>query len=452
MRLVVLLLLTGAAVQLVLWNRAYDPRFYQFLSTPPGRTLSRVMKWPNLHNHRQIDKTEEELTDEELVWKRKLEKGLRESWPTHRLLLRNGGESLGRILSETEQSLLFRESFGGQGRIETDIPKAMIEDISPWRVPIPEVTWRDIRFQMEYPDFQLTWFGHYTVLTDAPYYQVAASVRELENLHRQYMDLFGSLLRFPKSEQRLQVLFFSREDQYRAHQITYAPSLSNSSGYYSPLEDRMVIFNQSSSAQSQQMREEVRVDIEQMFLRARTPEERKNIRNMQVSVEEQLRKQGERETVATLRHEAVHHLSYTHGVHSWVHAENAWEIEGLAVYFEPNPPGDVPVNHLASLLKMDKEDRVPRLATLLNIRQPDQFQTALPGVAPHEAYTLSWSLVHLCMQPRFRPGFFDYLRRLQQSSNLRELVETPRDILLARALGLDPQELEDLWMDHIRHL
>jgi hypothetical protein len=56
------------------------------------------------------------------------------------------------------------------------------------------------------------------------------------------------------------------------------------------------------------------------------------------------------------------------------------------------------------------------------------------------------------MQPRFRPGFFDYLRRLQQSSNLRELVETPRDILLARALGLDPQELEDLWMDHIRHL
>ncbi len=447
-----LVLLAAASVQLALWNRAYDPRFYHFLSTPPGRALSRLMKWPNLHNLPPGDKPEAELTDEELVCKRRLEKRLADSWPRFRLRLASGAQHLGDVLYETDHSIVFRESFGGQGQLEKEFARKDIEGIEPFTDPIPSVTWRDVRFQMEYPTFHLTWFGHYTVLTDAPYFQVSASVRELERLHGHFTETFAPLIRFPKSDQRLQVLFFSREDQYLQHQRTFAPSLGGSSGYYSPLEDRMVVFNHLHSRRTAQVRDEVRGEIQQMFDQSDSPEHRRYLLRVEDSVEEQLRLQSEQETIATLRHEAAHHLSYTYGIHSWHHSENAWLIEGLAVYFEPSSPGTPLLPHLSTLLRLSEEGRIPPLASLVNIRQPENFEAELPGIQAYEAYALSWSLFHFCMSPPHRERFFAFLRMLQSDQQLREVAQTPQHLLLARALGFSPDELDHAWRLHLSSL
>jgi len=91
-RMLMMIGLLAVTAQLVIWNRNTDPRFYRFLGTPPGRLLAEVMNWPNLQAHRLTDKPESQFTDEELLWKRKLEDQILHSWPTHILTLENGKE------------------------------------------------------------------------------------------------------------------------------------------------------------------------------------------------------------------------------------------------------------------------------------------------------------------------------------------------------------------------
>jgi hypothetical protein len=442
-----------ASLQLVVWNRKTDPRFYRFLSTPPGQLLAKVMQWPSLYSQRVIEKPESEYTDEERVWLRKLEQQLASSWPTHTLTLTNGKVEYVRITDQQATGLYVQEHFGGKGTLSKFIPWNTILKKELYAEPLPTVTWRDVRFQMEYPDFHLTYFGHYTVLTDAPYFQVEASVRELEILRTRYMELFGELVRFPKSNQTLQVLFFSKEEDYREHQQDSAPDLVASAGYYSPLEDRMVVFNQQHSERAREIREEVRDKINVMLEQSSSREDRQHILRMQTSVEQQMKAQGQVETQATLRHEGAHHLAYTYGIHSWIHSENAWLIEGNAVYAEPLHPGDIPYAHVASLIRIYREGRLPELERLMSVRQPKNFATELPTITPSEAYALSWTLFHFCMQPRHRAGFFDYLRYLQDPPDIETLMTKPRVEILADKLGYSsPKDLEEDWKQHMNRL
>ena len=447
-----LLFLMFWAYQLVVWNRNYDPRFYHFLSTAPGRTLARVMKWPTFYNQDPHDKPEGRFTAEELAWKRQLEAQLREAWPTHVLRMLNGDEHLIRITRETPTHVTISESFGGQGRVTKEVDRREILSLKPHTQLMPAISWRDVRFQMEFPDFQLIHFGHYTVLTDAPYYQVLASVRELEHMHSQYMELLGDLVQHQAKGHSLQVLFFSDEQQFRTHQQRSAPDLATSAGFYSPLTDRMVVFNQYHSIHARNMRQEIQDEIRNMMLQANSRHERRALEDMRQSVEEQLRQRGQRETIATLRHEGAHHLSYTYGVHSWFHAENGWLIEGLAVYFETDPPGGVGPSHQQTLLRLLSESRIPPLAKLVNIRKPDAFEAELPGYTAYEAYALSWALFDLGMQPERREQFFDYMRFVRNPDHIRTLVNTPRETILADHLGMTPAELERAWRQNLRDL
>lgn len=447
-----MLVLVAAAAQLVLWNREYDPRFYQFLGTPPGQALSRVMQWPNLYNRQLSDKPLEEYTDDERLWRQKLLRQLSQSWPTHTLELQNGMTKHVRFIEVDSRFVSVREHFGGQGELDTRIPRSDIERMESYTYPQPTVTWRDVRFQMEYPDFHLTYSGHYTVLSDAPYYQIASSVEALEELREMYLGLFNPLVRFPKTEQGLQVLFFSRESQYREHQSRSAPALDDSVGYYSPLEDRLVIFNHQFSERTVENRRQVSEEVRELLEQSRSTAERQHILQLQQRIEDEIRNHARLETLSTLRHEGAHHLSYTYGVHSWIHAENAWVIEGLASYFEGPHPGQPTPSHLISLLSLDKDNRMPGLDKLMSIRQPESFEAELPGVKAYEAYALSWSLFHFCMQEAYRENFFHYLRELQAPSSIRSLMGTARIEQLADALELTVTELDSKWRRHIRNL
>jgi len=447
-----MLLLTVATYQLVVWNRNYDPRFYHFLSTAPGRTLSRLMNWSTFYNQPPYDKPEREFTAEELSWKRKIEARLKDSWPSHRLVTRQGEEHLVRILRQSESMLRFEQSFGGGGRLSRDIERSEIAILEPYEIPPPRVSWRDVRFQMEFPTFQLIHLGHYAVVTDAPYFQVIDSVRTLEALYADYMVLFGDLRQTDRPAHGLQVLLFSQEEAYRQHQNLSAPGLENSAGFYAPLQDRMVVFNQYHSSHSRQMREEIEAEIQRIFLEAGTAAERRSIQEMRSRVEEQMRERGRRETTATLRHEGAHHLSYTFGVHSWHHSENGWLIEGLAVYFESSPPGEVPEGHRGTLFQLLTNRTLPSLHDIMAVRKPEDFEAALPGYAAYEIYALSWGMFHYAMQAENRDAFMDYLQFVRNPENIRELLNMPADALLARFLGKTTPELERGWISHMHAL
>lgn len=447
-----MLFLVAGTYQLVVWSRNYDPRFYHFLSTAPGRTLSRVMNWPSLYNQPPHDRPLSEFTAEELAWKRTLEANIQQNWPTHRLLMRNGDEHLGRLLRSTPASLRFEQAYGGQGRISREFDRAHILTVEPFDQPPPSITWRDVRFQMEFPEFQLIHFGHYTVVTDAPFYQVIESVRTLERVYQQYMELFGGLVSRDRPPHGLQVVFFNSEEQFRRHQLSEAPGLETSAGFYSPLHDRMVVFNQYNSQHAQEMRQEIQLQLDHMLSRSRNDGQRRSILEMREQVEEQLRARGRRETIATLRHEGAHHLSYSFGIHSWHHAENGWLIEGIAVYFESDPPGGIPPGHAGTLANLLSRNDLPPLARLMAIRRPDDFTRDLPGFSAYEAYLLSWGLFHFGMLPENRTQFFDYLRFLRAPENLREIVRSPAIDLLARHLEMTPEALERAWLRHMHRM
>ncbi|MDF3129909.1 DUF1570 domain-containing protein [Kiritimatiellaeota bacterium B1221] len=449
LRLSCLLYVVGLAYQLVRWSHNYDPRFYKFLGTTPGKALSSFMEWPNLYTRVQKEKSFADFSDEEKKGYEQIVNRLQQSWPTHSLSYKNGKHKDVRILRTSPGQIHVREYLGTQGRLESQISTSELSEITPYAKKFPHVSLRDIHFQENFPDFELSYSGHYTILTDAPYYQVSQSVKILEELHTQYLELFSPLIRFPNREQSLQVLFFTNETEYRKHQKNSAPDLANSVGYYSPLEDRMVVFNQQFSNRAKQIREDVGDDITQMLQQARNSSQRQQILRMQQSAEAQIRNLAQQETIATLRHEGAHHLSYAYGIHSWIHTENGWLIEGLAAYFEAPSPGEIDSVYRDSLRYLDRHNRIPALSRLVEIRQPEHFEDELPGLEAHEAYALSWSLFHFCMLPENKEAFFDYIRSLQDPEDLRALMRVPRTQLLAEALGMRPSELELAWRAHL---
>ncbi len=449
LRLSCLLYVVGLAYQLVRWSHNYDPRFYQFLGTVPGQALSNFMEWPNLYTRVQKEKIFADFSEEEKKGYEQIVTRLQQSWPTHSLSYKNGQSKDVRILSTAPGVINVREYLGTQGRLETQISTSDLSEIAVYAKEFPHVSLRDILFQKSFPDFELSYSGHYTILTDAPYYQVSSSVKTLEELHAQYVDLFAPLIRFPNREQSLQVLFFTNETEYRKHQKDTAPDLDNSVGYYSPLEDRMVVFNQQFSKRAKQIREDVDADIAQMLNQAKSNSQRQQILRMQQKAEAQIRNLARKETIATLRHEGAHHLSYAYGIHSWIHTENGWLIEGLAAYFEAPTPGEPDKVYLDSLVHLDLHSRIPALSRLVEIRQPENFEEYLPGLEAHEAYALSWSLFHFCMLPENRENFFNYIRTLQDPEDIKEMMSIPRTRLLADSLGMRESELELAWRAHL---
>ena len=451
-RWLLLLVVLAGAGRLVQWNRNDDPRFYHFLTTSPGRALARAMNWPSFYNLPPEDKPESEFTPEELDLKRSLESTLRDRWPSHRMVTRSGEEHLVRILFESPQTITVQFSFGGQSRVTREISRNEILSLDRYTAPIPRITWRDVRFQMDFPAFQLLHHGPYTLLTDAPYFQVIETARVLDHLYQQYMAIFGPLVQPRRSQQSLQVLFFSNEDDFSKAIARSAPEMAGSAGFYSPLEDRMVVFNQYHSAFARQMRAEIEAELAKLIENSRSAEERRSIESTRFRVEEQIRRRGKQETLATLRHEAAHHLSYTYGVHSWFHAENGWLIEGLAVYFESDPPGETSFTHLNTLIQLRESNRIPSLAQLINIRKPSGFEAELPELKSYETYALSWVLFRYLMQESRRDDFFSYLRFIRDPANLRELVSLPRELLLARHMNTTPEALEKAWLEAVHAL
>lgn len=451
-RIVIIFGLLAGTLRLAVWNRNNDPRFFHFLNTPPGRALARAMNWPSFYNLPPEDKPESEFTPEELDWKRNLERSLHSRWPTHRLVSGKGEEHLVRILFETPESLTVQFSFGGQSRITREFPREEIVRLDAYTAPLPRITWRDVRFQMEFPALQLLHHGAYTVLTDAPYFQVIETARALDRLYQQYVEMFEPLIQPRRRDQSLQVLFFSNEEDFLSSVSRSAPEMAGSAGFYSPLEDRMVVFNQYNSAFARSLRAEIDEELAVLISKSRSAEERRTLEHTRFEVEEQIRRRAMNETLATLRHEAAHHLSYTYGVHSWFHAENGWLVEGLAVYFESDPPGEITPTHLNTLIHLRQSHRIPRLADLVNIRKPSDFETALPDLRSYEAYALSWVLFRHLMHESRREDFFAYLRFIRDPGNLRTLVNTPRIELLASRMRTTPDALEQAWLEAMARL
>ena len=449
LRILLSLGLLGGTVLLVHWNRNHDPRFWAFLETPPGRVLVRFLQWrgkvPDTNPMVRLDEEEERL-------RARLETKIAGGWPTARLTLRNGKARVGHVVAADERSVTFAEAWSGAGRIAVRISLSEISGLEAYPDPPPTVSPRDAKFQLERPGFNLHRFPPYTIVTDEPFSSVVGYVRELELLERQIRSTFASLITRTNRVDGIQVLVFSREEDYKGFQNKHAPLMENTAGFYAVMLDRLVLYNQAGSAVVQELRDTVSTTADQFRAGANGNREYdRMLRQQERSMLQQIDRQSRQISTTVLRHEGAHQLFHTLGIHSSFHAENVWLMEGLAVYCEGDRPGAILRPHVQLIQSAVRDGKNISLTELVNHRSTRGLlafdESRSQGGAL--AYAQSWALVHYLLHTSHRTGFEAFLLHLRARENLREVAVTPQMELLLRFLKMDGETLEQNVRRHL---
>lgn len=450
--LALVLALIGGGGLLFLLRQNIDPRFYRFLETDPGRTVAEIIGWSVDFELPPPDKPESEMTEVERTTKRELEAEIRALRPVHRLIMKNGDVMEGKVLSYTDDMITFQESYGNSGALAAQIRRNRVSDLEVVSDPIPGITYRDVRLKMEFPDFEFHRSPPYTIITDESFFRVQNSVKVLHRLHDEFLTVFGPLVTRPDRGDGIQLLFFLEERRYRRYADKYAPQLENSSGFYSPKLDRLIVFNQITSDQLKEAKRQFE-KLEALYRDSATSrEELVQVELWRSDVARNILAHAESQTVYTLRHEGAHQLLFTYGVHSTQHAENSWLIEGLAVYCEQERIGDLPRDRVALLKRGLRDATLIPLGELVGSRSARGLFVFGNEERVWMAYTQSWALVHFLMQHRYREPFFDYIRQIRDPAFVDQLAATPRIEIVAAAIGLSPEQFERHFTTYLQRM
>ena len=91
----------------------------------------------------------------------------------------------------------------------------------------------------------------FTVLTEKDFFDVENAVNLLDGLHSQFLTEFQSVIQTKERASGIQLLFFAEEEDFESYRDKYATDIGYSVGFYSPRKDRLVIYDQQSTAYSQ---------------------------------------------------------------------------------------------------------------------------------------------------------------------------------------------------------
>lgn len=370
LRLGVLTVLLAWSFVLLRWNRDEDPRFFAFLETRPGQVLSVLFGWWSS----PLDRPSPEKPDAKL------------------------SEAERKVKAEMEAELRER------------VNRARDVAVGYYA---PRVSYRDVAFRMEFPALHLYVRPPFVVLSDAGTGEVNGLLEVLGSTYRGFTEVFHPLFADVRRDDLIHLLYFRNPADYLAYQKDRAAGMDHTSGFYSPVANRLVLYRQDGGPPGAE-------DVEDAT-----------------------------ETLHTIRHEAAHQFLFAHGVHSRHRIENDWLIEGLAGYCESERVGEADPDQAAQLRAALGAGRLVPLDELVNHRA----ETGLLGYRGAElAYGQSWSLVHFLMQPERRDAFFDYIRYLRDPKNFRAVKRADRFDLLADRLGMSRPDLHRQWREHVRGL
>ena len=451
------ILLFGAmlwAVVMYRWSRQDDPRFYRFLNSRAGKIAAQVFRWHgSVLSMPVADKTESQMNGDERAVKRQLEDELKAATSAFELVLKDGRTLSGHIVEEGPDYVLFSESYGDNGSLSVKIQRRRISRIDRSTESPPPIVYRDVRLKMEFPGMNFYKRPPYSIVTDESFFSVEHTVRVLQGLYGGFLTVFRPLIQAPEEQgKNIQLVFFSDETAYREYQRKFAPQMDNSSGFYSPWIDRLIVFNQKSSEQIRRIQEMLKKQEEYYRSFRGGGDYSAKVDAWKKEAQNNIARFAEDQTMTSIRHEGAHQLIFTYGIHSPNRIENEWLVEGLASYCEASSIGDYDPVRAVLLKKALADGTAIPLRNLVNFRNVRGLTAIGSAERAEMAYHESWALVHWLMQYEQQSRFFEYIRYVRNMDNYRQVRKTPAYDLLCQMMQIDPAEFENLWKQHIQNL
>ncbi len=391
-----------------------------------------------------------ELTEEERQVKRDLESQAIDEVRGDVVVKRNGSRIRGRIVEDTPRGIKIVQSFRGSGEMVMPIPRSSIVRVERSSESAPDITYRDIRFKIEFPKLNLYRRPPFSVMTPKNYFEVEGATGLLSTLHRQFKHAFSPLFTKPEGGKSIQLLFFDNEDQFQEYRKEHAPAMAYAAGFYSPWKDRLVIFDQKHSEQAAEIAGKIDDMKEQYADRMTSRAQRFAASRWQHESKRALSRYSNQMTKRLLRHEGAHQLFYTYGVHAEEGGESLWLIEGLAGYAENQNIGDRPEEFIEFL---NGEGRTRMLPFKRLVDYADR--TGFSGLVSDEDVTIPYAqsavLVYHLMRPENRERFFEFVRFVRDPENAPSgLGNSSQYDLLCRTLGTTPDALEQRLLAELR--
>lgn len=373
-----------------------------------------------------------ELTPEELRIKQHLQELLQSGQATHRLVYDESKTMTGRLLEEHPDYIVFSQEFGHSGSMSVQLPRSRIVRIDSCNSGASEISRRDIRFHMEFPDKQFYKSSPYTIISEESFFAVEHIIKMLQELYAGISDQFGSLISSSVRRDDIQLLVFSDAQEYESFRRRYATELQGSSGFYSHGMDRMVVYHQRDSDWVKDGEKQIAEVSKKYENQKLSGQARQSLERWKSSARGQLLDDANKMTDSVIRHEGAHQLLFTLGIQNQQQNGRSWLTEGLATYCETTKPGRLNGSRIDELSTALSGGKLISLRTLMTM--------SFNGNSL--AYAEAWSLTYMLMQPEYRSGFFAWIDWLRQ--NPRTSARDPEEEL-CRFLSIPIAELESRW-------
>lgn len=315
---------------------------------------------------------------------------------THIIHLKDGRKINAILLKETQDSYYIKEDFGYSGYVDTWLKKSDIQSLDSITTKNIPVSANEIIAKKLFPDFHIYRRDAYTFFSDASYFLIENTARELERLRDHIEQEFFEVIGTDKKTERICVVIFNNEEEYKRFAIRIDPTFKEAVGFYHPDYKMLFVSNMSSKKH--------KID---------------NITN-------------------TVRHEGAHQIFYSYGLHfGYGKVDRLWLVEGLAIYSEPSFRGwKLISNRRKNIEKSINSGDFIGLRELLKRREGF---SSLHIDKMRLFYDESWSLVYFLMY-RYPRQFMNFLKEIKAHPFLCLLKGDER--LLEQTLGVSIDTLE----------
>ncbi|MEA2013595.1 MAG: DUF1570 domain-containing protein [Verrucomicrobiota bacterium] len=355
------------------------------------------------------------LSESEIETKKTFSEQIKSLRPTHAVLLEDGRSFTG-ILKEQDENFYHFTYHTNSKIVSFNLKDSDIKWKKKFVYPPIELSPRDVRFLINYSEYELRYMPPYIIVSSAPFQEVDFCFIILSALEEDFRKTFNPLFNQEQETHNLHICLLKDQKEYLS-KTKGEYNLTFSAGYYSHFDDCLYAYDRTKSLEKKKLDKDVEKFINKKseidaILHCISSELKKQYKDI-------IEKKLHRETVTIIRHEGAHQLAFNMGVHSLKGNEHLWLIEGLAQYCETIPIGALDPKKIKLLQDNLKEKNLIDWYTLVNTKTPQGFRY-YEKKAPL-AYAQSWFLFRYLLQNNKAEFlyFMDFLKNLP-SENIKK--------------------------------